>query len=374
MIHEPDPETGLYLPATATRPSTSEPGPSSEPSVPDTVPASWLGRGPEDTAPIDVVDQDAPETASDAEPEPVVADPQPERKPEPPAQEAPELVRPNKPEPDRDDALQRFATWFSKLVWLAVAAGLGGQVVGWADVFGGTIPGYIVAVVVGGVFEYVMVAASSRGMVDLGDGYSKWQVAVFLAIGTVCAAFAVAMILVHFTAGPLPELGLTEHQAASTGVAAAGAAALGYCAHLASHFPVELANRRRLRAWEAADKQWCDEEKQRQQRRRALHDEVEAQRLRAAVPTTPAQPAADPEPVPAPKPKPKPKPKSKAKATGKSAGGTSRKPSKADAVAFARDHGITTGPELRDAMRDAGWDTTAPSRQSWHNWARDAQT
>src|SRR5690606_3085593 len=57
----------------------------------------------------------------------------------------------------------------------------------------------------------------------------------------------------------------------------------------------------------------------------------------------------------------------------KTKGGGNR-PGKADAVEFARKHGITTGPELRDAMQRAGWNATQPTRQTWHNWASAAHS
>lgn len=370
--HEPDPATGLYLPDTAKR-STAPESESPEPSVPDTVPDSWIGRVLEDTAPVDVVDvpvktePDPPERTVDAAPEPAQA-PSPERNTEtaPPVQQPePELTVPDQPTPTTSAITRHAARAFAHLVWLAVAAGLLGQIVGWTAVFGQSIPGYVIACTLGAALEFLMITGSSRGLRGIGDGEGWVWPVLFLSIGTACAVIAVVMIRMHF-AGPLPQFGLTEHDATSIGWAAAACAVLGYIAHVLVHLPDELANRKVFEAWKVEADRVQDEIDTRARRRLALRDEAERRQLEAVVPSEP-EPARNPvtEPVDEPTEPAKPaKPKTSAAKTSKT---KPTKPTKAIAVAFAREHGITSAPELRDAMVAAGW-TASVSDQTWRNW------
>lgn len=369
--HEPDPATGLYLPAAAKR--TAPESESPEPSVPDTIPASWLGRGTEDTAPVDVVDvpgtteQDPPERTVDVETEPAQT-PSPEQNPEtatPVQQPEPELTVPDQPTPRTSAITRHAARAFAHLVWLAVAAGLLGQIVGWTAVFGQSIPGYVIACTLGAALEFLMITGSSRGLRGIGDGEGWVWPVLFLSIGTACAAIAVVMIRMHF-AGPLPQFGLTEHDATSIGWAAAACAVLGYIAHVLVHLPDELANRKAFEAWKTEAARVQDEIDTRARRRLAIRDEVERRQLHAAANSKPES-ASNPvdQPVEPAKPANQVKPATSAAKTSKKK--SSRRPTKAIAVAFAREHGITTAPELRDEMVKAGW-TDSVSPQTWRNW------
>jgi hypothetical protein len=207
----------------------------------------------------------------------------------------PELVVPERPVRAKS-MIDWCATAFPHLVWLSVVAGLLGQVYGWSKVFGGGPVGWVVAGVFGGVFEFIMVAASSKGLKDLGLGRSPAQVAAFLAVGTACAALAFGMNLTHFT-GALKM----------AGIAAAAATALGYLAHVGVHWFEELDNRRALAVWKTKADKIEREIKAREERIRAEHEDFQTKqrelRIRQLEAYTP-MPSSVPVETPAAEPQP----------------------------------------------------------------------
>lgn len=279
------------------------------------------------------------------------------------AADEPELVVPPEPEPETSKITTRAASAFAHLVWLAVAAGLFGQIVGWSAMFGQNVASYLISATLGATFEFVMVAASSRGLVDIGRNRDSWQPVVFLAIGTACAAMAVWMILTHFNA-PLPQFGLSAHDARSIGWAAAACAALGYVAHIVVHLPDELANRTAQKEWRAEAKRVQREIDERNRRRLADRDEFErrqmAAQLAAATPQQPtaSQPDPDSEPESASRPvKAKPAAKSKAKSPTKGRAFDQNTARERLGGEFDR-----LGPaEINRRMAALGYDTVNPS-------------
>lgn len=359
--------------------------------VPDTVRSIRLDA----PAPRDIVDRATPPAPTPApppkpvqepEPQPEPApepEPEPERTPDPAPAPAPtgqasgpELVVPPEPELTTSAITTRAASAFAHLVWLAVAAGLFGQVVGWSAIFGHNAASYLISATLGATFEFVMVAASSRGLVDIGRNRPVWQPLVFLGIGTACAAMAVWMILTHFT-GPLPQFNLSAHDARSIGYAAAACAALGYLAHIVVHLPDELANRTAVQAWQEEAARVRAEIDERNRRRLAERDEFERQqmaaRLNAIAPAATAEPG---EPAPEPSTSAKPEPKARqadarALEPAQPRVATEDRPvaTKEVAVPLGLQHQVTKPRELGELLEREGYALPA-SRASLSNWCK----
>lgn len=190
--------------------------------------------------------------------------------PTPQVQAPPPLTVPSKPQRKTSPLVEWWATAFPQLIWLAVIAGLTGQIFGWTKEFGGTPIAIGVAVVLGGTFEFIMVAASSRGLRDIGEGRPIWQAVIFLAAGTACAGLAVYMALSHFT-GNLEMAGR----------AAAAATAIGYLAHVFTHLFDELDNRSTLLRWQQRRDEIQQEIDAREAAARAAHDAMQRESLQS---------------------------------------------------------------------------------------------
>ena len=186
----------------------------------------------------------------------------------------PELTEPPRPKLKTSRLLQRWANAFPHLIWLSVIAGLLGQVYGWTIefAFAGPYVAVAVAVTLGGTFEFIMVAASSRGLRDIGLNRPMWQCVAFLAVGTACAGLAFWMCLHHFNGSLM-----------TVGQAAAAATAIGYLAHVKSHLFDELDNRRLVAEWERECERVRAEIQARHERARAEHDAYQAQVRKARL-------------------------------------------------------------------------------------------
>ncbi|MGM0724186.1 MAG: hypothetical protein ACQEXM_26975 [Actinomycetota bacterium] len=147
----------------------------------------------------------------------------------------PALTIPDPPFRPDNGVVNWWAKAFPHVVWLSVVSGLAGQVYGFAEMFGSTPGAWIAAAVLGGTFEFMMVACSSRGLRAIGLGRAWTEVVPFLLIGTIAAALACLMNVTHF------ELWL--------GIAAGTVSGLGYAAHVFSHLYDELEHRALLIAW-----------------------------------------------------------------------------------------------------------------------------
>ncbi|MBP2371349.1 hypothetical protein [Pseudonocardia parietis] len=176
---------------------------------------------------------EAPKTEPPAS-TPVRSEAAPSREESPPPS-APQLAIP--PPPVRPDGgvINWWSNAFPHVVWLSVVSGFAGQVYGFGTLFGGTIGAWTVAVALGGTFEFMMVACSSRGLRAIGLGRSWTEFIPFLLIGTMAAALACAMNVTHFPGW--------------LGIAAGTVSALGYAAHVFSHLYDELAHRAEFNAW-----------------------------------------------------------------------------------------------------------------------------
>src|SRR5690606_24514674 len=117
-----------------------------------------------------------------------------------------------------------------------------------------------------------MVAASSRGLRDIGLNRPMWQCVAFLAVGTACAGLAFWMCLHHFNGSLM-----------TVGQAAAAATAIGYLAHVKSHLFDELDNRRLVAEWERECERVRAEIQARHERARAEHDAYQAQVRKARL-------------------------------------------------------------------------------------------
>jgi hypothetical protein len=155
-----------------------------------------------------------------------------------------------------------WAEAFPHIVWLSVVAGLTGQIFGFAEFFGGTKIAWAIAAVLGGTFEFMMVACSSRGLRAIGLGRGRWECAPFLLLGTAAAGFAAYMNVNHF-AGWL-------------GLAAGTVSLLGYFAHVFAHLYEELEHREQLQTWEQEKEAIEAEIKTRAAADRAEYDDYRA--------------------------------------------------------------------------------------------------
>lgn len=273
----------------------------------------------------------------------------------------PELVVPPEPVLNTSALVTWWAKAFPHLVWLSVIAGLVGQIYGWTETFGGGLIAVAVAVVLGGTFEFIMVAASSRGLRDIGRNRSPWQAAAFLVAGTACAGMAFWMNLHHFT-GTL----------ALAGVAAAAATAIGYLAHVAVHFFDELDNRRELAAWEKKRDRIAAEIAAREAKVRAEHDayqtelrKARAEELKARTRPAPAntpRAAASRGAIPAQAPRSAATKPTARKNTGP------KKATLADARVVFKPGQVEMPKQIADALIAQGF--KAPHPNSVQNWSK----
>lgn len=342
--HRRDPNSGLYLPA--------------EVGVPDTVPASWSGRTAVDTAPIDVVD-DTEATPADSESEPgrqPAAEPESTTPPAPAKTNSEQETQSEKVKSSRDPVVRpAFARLIDRITEnraakpakskkhqrepitrsqvttvcvMAAVVSLGAFVLSFdmmavaAEHYGWT--GWLAK-----LFPVVIDAGAVAGVVMAGLTSNP----VFRRNGWVLGGLTLAASLVFNVTGHAivggGVLGLPESYAwTSTAAALLVPCLLAVFVHSAA----------------VALHQWTAQERGRRDR---------AQRQAAVSVQTAAEPA----------PQPTKTTKSKKAA----------KPSRADALAVARDRGITSAPQLRKAMAEAGWTTTSVSDQTWRNWAAAAR-
>lgn len=308
-----------------------EPAPAAAPATVTPEPALAATTAPE-PAPKPTSDQErtvvptAPEPA--ASPPPATADLLAPPKP-------PELVVPPKPQRPDSGVVNWWAKAFPHIVWLSVIAGLAGQIFGFAEFFGGGPVAWIIASVLGGTFEFMMVACSSRGLRAIGLGRSWREFTPFLLLGTAAAGFAAYMNVNHF-AGWL-------------GLAAGTVSLLGYAAHVFSHLYEELEHRKDLAEWEAEKAKVEAEIKARADADRAEYDAYRAEiaQHRRDV-TRKLATASAPSPAPA---QPAPADTDSAKPASKTSGRpTAKKPGKPELDrATALDWVATSAPDAGPA-------------------------
>lgn len=196
-----------------------------------------------DEEPVPDVEQDEPDpTPSTPEASPAPA--------EPPARPEPEeLTEPPKPEVET-----AFQAWLSNafegIFWFSVAVGLVGQIIGFAKKFGGTPVGIGAAILVGGIFEFLMITGSSRGFSAIRTGRAWHEFLPYLAVATGAAGVASGMALTHWAGDMALYFG--------------GLTIFGYVSHLFSHIHPSLRARRDMQAW-AAEKQRVESERQRRE-------------------------------------------------------------------------------------------------------------
>jgi hypothetical protein len=272
-----------------------------------------------------------------------------------------ELVAPPEPERHESWGVDSWARAFPHLVWLSVVAGLAGQVFGFATAFGMTAIAWIVAGVLGGTFEFMMVSCSSRGLRAIGLGRSWREFVPFLLLGTVANVVAAYMNLSHFEGW--------------LGIAACMVSVLGYLAHVFSHLYDEVENRKQMKAWTEERDRVQAELAARAAAERAAYDvfqqELTVQRREAlrklsegAKPPTPSAPPTRPEEPPAATSKPALR-KSSKKPTGKA--------TKADAVRIGVEKRVYTPAPLRQALTELGYPLPS-SETTIENWCKVIKT
>jgi hypothetical protein len=266
----------------------------------------------------------------------------------------PELVVPPKPDRPETGVVNWWAKVFPHIVWLSVLAGLTGQVFGFAEFFGGTAIAWVIAVVLGGTFEFMMVACSSRGLRAIGLGRTWREFTPFLFLGTGAASFAAYMNLNHFEGW--------------LGMAAATVSMLGYSAHVFSHLYDELEHRKQLHEWEIDKAEIEAEIKTRAEAERAEYDayrsQVAEQRTRGLAAGAPTPRPADP-----PRQHTSPAAKATAKAANAKPSRGGGKPSKDEAVRIGVERNAATPAKLRDALIAAGYKLPASS-STIENWCK----
>lgn len=206
-------------------------------------------------------DDDGPDVEQD-EPDPTPCAPEaPPVSPEPPAPPAPpereELTEP--PKPNVETA---FEAWLSRcfegIFWFSVAVGLTGQVIGFAKKFGGGPVGICGAVLVGGIFEFLMITGSSRGFSAIRTGREWHEFLPYLVVATAAAGVAAYMNLTHWSADMAVYFG--------------GLTVFGYVSHLFSHIHPSLRARRDMQAWAAEKQRVEDERKRREDKQREEYE------------------------------------------------------------------------------------------------------
>lgn len=280
-----------------------------------------------------------------------------------------DLVVPPPPERSNKGVVARWASAFPHIVWLSVIAGLAGQIWGFAQLFGGGQPtpfAWIVAAALGGTFEFMMVACSSRGLRAIGLNRKAYEYIPFLVLGTAAAAFAAYMNLQHFSGW--------------LGLAAGAVSLLGYCAHVFSHLYDEVEHCRELRQWQAVKAEIEDEIKARDDAERAVYDAYQAEltkyRQDAVRQLAAGQMAQRPSTTPASN-MPANRTTSAASGsqtrttnTGRRSGGRA---TKADAVRIGVEQNAATPKRLREALISAGYVLPASS-STVENWCKQIKT
>lgn len=361
-----DPEPAPGPPETATQP------PAPNPNTPETVrdspipdPAETMPQPPA-TAPEDNQERStalvpvAPAAPSTPPPPPVPAPPPPPPPPDmlaPP--KAPELVIPPKPHRPETGVVNWWAKAFPHIVWLSVIAGLAGQIFGFAEFFGGTAIAWTIAVVLGGTFEFMMVACSSRGLRAIGLNRSRKEVAPFLLLGTAAAGFAAYMNVNHFEGW--------------LGLAAGVVSGLGYAAHVFSHLYEELEHRKEFKNWEREKIAVQREIKERAARERMRYETFQAElaeqrreATRRAVKPPMAITSGTSTPPPA-----LPRSSTANPTTSKKSGSkTPGKATKDEAVRIGVEQKAATPARLRDALLAAGY-ALPSSSTTVENWCRE---
>lgn len=269
----------------------------------------------------------------------------------------PELRIPPQPQRNTDGVVNWWARAFPHIVWLSVAAGLAGQVFGFAEFFGGGAVAWVVACLLGGTFEFMMVACSSRGLRAIGLARSRREVAPFLVLGTLAAGFAAFMNVQHF-AGWL-------------GMAAGAVSLLGYFAHVFSHLYDELDYRTVLTAWKREKAAVEAQLRSREDAERAEYDayqaELSRQRRRMLADVVSPKPVPEPVAEPVKNTPAQVRPARKVSAT-KPTGPV--RATKDDAIRMGVETGANTPAVLRGKLVRAGY-TLPSSSTTIENWCRE---
>lgn len=334
--HAPEPDDRYMFDSIVANLDIDEAGIEQAATEPEPAPAAAPATATPEPAP-----EPAPKPTSDQERTVVPTAPEPAASPPPATADLlappkpPELVVPLKPQRPESGVVNWWAKAFPHIVWLSVIAGLAGQIFGFAEFFGGGAVAWIIASVLGGTFEFMMVACSSRGLRAIGLGRSWREFTPFLLLGTAAAGFAAYMNVNHF-AGWL-------------GLAAGTVSLLGYAAHVFSHLYEELEHRKDLAEWEAEKAKVEAEIKARADADRAEYDAYRAEiaQHRRDV-TRKLATASAPSPAPA---QPAPADTDSAKPASKTSGRpTAKKPGKPELDrATALDWVATSAPDAGPA-------------------------
>lgn len=264
-------------------PGESEPYPPRLASVTEISPsADSTDQGEEaDESPAEVDDSFAGE--QETEPEQSVPEPEPKgnTRPVPPE---PRVTR--SPDGDQDQDNHRESRWqaflssaFEGIFWFSVMIGLVGQIIGFAKKFGGTHTGIAGAVLIGGVFEFLMITASMRGFSAVRWNRAWHEFFPYLVVSAIAAGVAAYMNLTHWSADMAAYFG--------------GLTIVGYISHVFSHIHPSLRARKKTKDEQAEQARLEAERQSREAEQRATYEawlrdqqqraEAEAERQRQEV-------------------------------------------------------------------------------------------
>ncbi|OLZ51682.1 hypothetical protein BS329_15570 [Amycolatopsis coloradensis] len=106
-----------------------------------------------------------------------------------------------------------------------IVVGFVGQIVGFGKLFGGTLAAYLVALIIGGAFELVMVSFGDKALAMRVEGYKTRQWIPFLIASAISAITAAAINLHHWSSVDITAAAIIG-----------GTAFFGYIGHIFSGF------------------------------------------------------------------------------------------------------------------------------------------
>lgn len=252
-------------------PSTLGPG-ESEPYPPRLASVTEISPSADDSIDQDEETDESPAEVDDPfagvqemEPEQSVPEPEPKGN-TPPAPPAPPASRvTSSPEGDQDQDNHRESRWqaflssaFEGIFWFSVVIGLVGQIIGFAKKFGGTPTGIAGAVLIGGVFEFLMITASMRGFSAVRWNRAWHEFFPYLVVSAIAAGVAAYMNLTHWSADMAAYFG--------------GLTIVGYISHVFSHIHPSLRARKKTKNEQAEQARLEAERQSREADQRATYE------------------------------------------------------------------------------------------------------